>query len=46
VAEGCTFDVVITDLGLPHVDGRRVAGAVKDASPDTAVILSTGWGQP
>ena len=42
---GCTFEVVITDLGMPHVDGRQVASAVKDASLGTAVILQTGWGQ-
>lgn len=39
------FDVVITDLGMPHVDGRRVASAVKAASPSTPVVLLTGWGQ-
>jgi DNA-binding response OmpR family regulator/anti-sigma regulatory factor (Ser/Thr protein kinase) len=40
-----SFDVVITDLGMPHVDGSRVAAAVKAGSPDTRVILLTGWGQ-
>lgn len=39
------FDVVITDLGMPHVDGTRVAAAVKTGSPATRVILLTGWGQ-
>jgi signal transduction histidine kinase/ActR/RegA family two-component response regulator len=39
------FQVVITDLGMPHVDGRAVAAAVKSISPDTPVILLTGWGQ-
>jgi CheY-like chemotaxis protein len=39
------YSVVITDLGMPYVDGRRVAAAVKIASPATAVILLTGWGQ-
>lgn len=38
------FDVVITDLGMPHVDGRKVASAVKAASASTPVILLTGWG--
>ena len=38
------FSVVITDLGMPHVDGRKVAAAVKSASPATPVILLTGWG--
>jgi CheY-like chemotaxis protein len=36
--------VVITDLGMPHVDGRKLAAAVKAASPSTPVILLTGWG--
>jgi len=39
------FSVVITDLGMPYVDGRKVAGAVKSASPQTPVIMLTGWGQ-
>ena len=40
-----TISVVITDLGMPHVDGRSVARGVKEASPDTPVILLTGWGE-
>ncbi len=39
------FDAVITDLGMPHVDGRGVAAAIKGLSPETPVILLTGWGQ-
>ena len=39
------FDVVITDLGMPYVDGRKVAGAVKASAEATPVILLTGWGQ-
>ena len=42
---GERFDVVITDLGMPHIDGRRVAAAVKALSPSTPVVLLTGWGQ-
>ncbi len=42
---GEPFDVVITDLGMPGVTGRRVARGVKAASPETPVILLTGWGQ-
>ena len=42
---GEAFAAVITDLGMPHVDGRRVAMAIKTASPPTPVILLTGWGQ-
>src|SRR5262249_42716100 len=40
-----TFDVVITDLGMPYVDGRKVAEAVKTLSSATPVIMLTGWGQ-
>jgi CheY-like chemotaxis protein len=39
------FDLVITDLGMPYVDGRAVATAVKALSPSTPVVLLTGWGQ-
>jgi signal transduction histidine kinase/ActR/RegA family two-component response regulator len=43
--KGEPFDVVITDLGMPYVDGRKVASAVKSMSATTPVILLTGWGQ-
>ncbi|HEY3823444.1 MAG TPA: response regulator [Bryobacteraceae bacterium] len=39
------FALVITDLGMPDIDGRKVAAAVKNTSPETPVILFTGWGQ-
>jgi CheY-like chemotaxis protein len=41
---GEPFEAVITDLGMPYVDGRRVAASVKQGSPRTPVILLTGWG--
>ena len=41
---GDPFAIVVTDLGMPHLDGRGVARAVKEASPSTPVILVTGWG--
>ena len=41
-----TFDVVITDLGMPHISGWRIAEAVKQSQPDTYVILLTGWDNP
>jgi len=44
-AAGKAFSLVLTDLGMPYVDGRKVASAVKQASPDTPVVLLTGWGQ-
>jgi CheY-like chemotaxis protein len=39
------FDIVITDLGMPYVDGRQVAARVRVAAHDTPVILLMGWGQ-
>jgi PAS domain S-box-containing protein len=39
------FDVVITDLGMPHFDGSKVAVAVYQAAPMVPIILLTGWGQ-
>ncbi len=44
-ARGQAYDAVITDLGMPQVDGREVAAAVKRASPRTPVIMLTGWGR-
>ena len=41
---GRQFDLVLTDLGMPQVDGRRVADAVKADAPGTKVCLLTGWG--
>ncbi|HKT74851.1 MAG TPA: ATP-binding protein [Steroidobacteraceae bacterium] len=43
-SEGHPFSVVITDLGMPHVDGRMVAQAVKSSAAHIPVILLTGWG--
>jgi len=37
-------DVVITDLGMPGVTGRELARAIKSRSPQTPIILLTGWG--
>jgi CheY-like chemotaxis protein len=45
LAGGEGFALVISDLGMPHVDGRQVASFVKDASPSTPVVLLTGWGR-
>jgi len=44
VASGTPFSAVITDLGMPDVQGRKVAALIKALSPRTLVILLTGWG--
>lgn len=38
------FDIVITDLGMPSMDGREVAAEVHASSPATPVVMLTGWG--
>jgi signal transduction histidine kinase/DNA-binding response OmpR family regulator len=40
---GAKFDVVITDLDMPEVDGWAVAAAVKSHSASTHVVMLTGW---
>jgi signal transduction histidine kinase/HAMP domain-containing protein/ActR/RegA family two-component response regulator len=41
---GRPYDVIITDLGMPYLDGRQVAKMIKQESPDTPVVILTGWG--
>jgi len=38
------FDVVITDLMMDSVNGIEVLRSVKEKSPDTVVIILTGYG--
>jgi signal transduction histidine kinase/ActR/RegA family two-component response regulator len=42
---GKPFDVVITDLGMPYMDGRKVAAGICAVRASAPVILLTGWGQ-
>ena len=39
------YQTVITDLGMPDIDGHQVARTVKAESPGTPVIMMTGWGK-
>ncbi len=41
---GRRFDLVITDLGMPYVDGRKVAARTRQLDADVPVIMLTGWG--
>ncbi|MGA2090365.1 MAG: response regulator [Endomicrobiales bacterium] len=37
------YDIIITDIKMPHVDGIQVLNAVKKSSPETEVIMVTGY---
>ncbi|HYE94247.1 MAG TPA: GAF domain-containing protein, partial [Terriglobales bacterium] len=41
--ESETFDLVVTDLGMPGISGWTVARAVKARNPETPVVMVTGW---
>jgi len=41
---GEPYEVVITDLDMPDIDGHHVARAIKAESPKTPIIMLTGWG--
>lgn len=41
---GKPVDLVLTDLGMPEMNGWEVARAVKVRYPDLPVVLITGWG--
>jgi DNA-binding NtrC family response regulator len=37
------FDVVVSDMRMPEIDGATLLHAVKDESPTTILILLTGY---
>jgi PAS domain S-box-containing protein len=41
---GTKFDAVITDLGMPYVDGRKVAMRIRQLGGQMPIIMLTGWG--
>jgi signal transduction histidine kinase/ActR/RegA family two-component response regulator len=41
---GRPFDIVITDLGMPYVDGRKVAARIRQLDARVPVVMLTGWG--
>ena len=40
-----SFDLVLTDLTMPGMDGWMFARLIKKKSPDIPVGLMTGWGR-
>jgi DNA-binding response OmpR family regulator len=39
------FEVVVTDLGMPRVNGIQLANQVRALSGSVRIILLTGWGE-
>ncbi|HOM07629.1 MAG TPA: sigma-54 dependent transcriptional regulator [Syntrophales bacterium] len=39
-----TYDVVLTDLRMPHMDGLELLRLVKEMRPEQIVIIMTGYG--
>ncbi len=38
------YDLVITDISLPDIDGWEVVERIKDRDPDIPIIMISGWG--
>lgn len=39
-----TFDLVMTDLGMPKISGWEVSKAIKGMNPKVPIAMITGWG--
>jgi signal transduction histidine kinase/CheY-like chemotaxis protein len=37
------YDMIITDLGMPDMNGWEVAARAKEIAPHTPILLLTGW---
>jgi two-component system, NtrC family, response regulator GlrR len=44
MAEKQTFDVIITDITMPEMDGLKLLQEIKRSAPGTEVIVATGFG--
>ena len=44
-AEKQGFDIVITDIVMPHISGIGIISIIKNKYPDIPVIATTGWGE-
>ncbi len=44
ILDSSSFDLVLTDLQMPDIDGIEVLLRIKEKWPDTEVIIMTGYG--
>jgi CheY-like chemotaxis protein len=42
---GAAIDLVLTDLGMPEMNGLEMASALRRRWPGIPVVLVTGWGE-
>ncbi len=40
-----SFDLLVTDLGMPDVSGHQVAQGARSLHPNLPIVLTTGWGE-
>jgi len=45
IAEGGRFDLLLTDIRMPLMDGIALALAAKQAFPDLTIMLMTGYAE-
>jgi two-component system response regulator AtoC len=43
-ASATLFDVIITDITMPEMDGLKLLEKIKKIAPETEVIIATGFG--
>jgi DNA-binding response OmpR family regulator len=41
--EKAKFDIVISDIKMPHMDGLKLLGRIRERHPETDVIMITGF---
>ncbi len=39
-----SFDLILTDLGMPGMSGWEVSSSIKNLAPEVIVAVITGWG--
>lgn len=42
--ESASFDILLTDMGLPRMSGAALAAAIRARQPGIAIIFATGHG--
>lgn len=45
LARGGSFDLLLTDLGLPGMSGEELAGRIRQQFPRLPVVIASGYGR-